>query len=306
MLLNVPGIHHVTAIAIDPQANLDFYTQVLGLRLVKQTVNFDSPDTYHFYYGDEAGRPGSILTFFPFPLADKGRTGPGMTESIAFAIPAAAFESWMLRLAEFSIDFNGPFERFGAQVISFDDPDGLHLEIASVNSKSEANSLSGFESVALCVEAPERTLKLLTETFGYTRIEEAPDRIRLQSADKNAAGGIIDLLWRPGALDRRPGGGTVHHVAFRAKSAEAQKQMREEIAALGFNVTPILDRNYFRSIYFREPGGILFEIATDPPGFAIDEKPAELGRRLQLPPWLEKSRDMIEKRLPPIRLPERK
>ncbi len=306
MKLDIPGIHHVTAIAIDPQANLDFYTQVLGLRLVKQTVNFDSPDTYHFYYGDADANPGTILTFFPFPLADRGRSGPGMTESIAFAVPEAAFEHWMLRLAEFGIDTQGPFDRFGAQVISFDDPDGLHLEIASVAASDASRSLRGFESVALCVEAPERTLKLLTGTFGYRQIAETPDRVRLQSNDPAARGSLVDLLCKPGAMHRRPGGGTVHHVAFRALSDADHKQMRDEIAALGFNVTPVLDRNYFHSIYFREPGGILFEIATDRPGFAIDENPQELGQKLQLPPWLAERRDALEKRLPPVRLPERK
>lgn len=300
----IPGIHHVTAIAIDPQANLDFYTQVLGLRLVKQTVNYDSPDTYHFYYGDEAGHPGSILTFFPFPLADKGRPGPGMTESITFAVSETAFEHWMLRLAEFGVDTQGPFERFGAPVISFEDPDGLHLEIASTASASDAKSLLGFDTVSLCVEAPERTQTLLTETFGYRQIAGTPDRIRLQSADKSALGPHIDLLCKPGAMHRRPGGGTVHHVAFRVKTDEEQKAIRAKIAELGFNVTPVLDRNYFHSIYFREPGGILFEIASDPPGFTVDEKPDQLGRKLQLPPWLEKNRADIERRLPPIRLPE--
>jgi glyoxalase family protein len=303
MMSGILGIHHVTAIAIDPQANLDFYTQVLGLRLVKQTVNYDSPDTYHFYYSDEAGHPGSILTFFPFPLADKGRPGPGMTESVTFAVPQKAFEHWMLRLAEFGVETQGPFERFGAQVISFDDPDGLHLEIASTNSASDSKSLFGFDTVSLCVEAPERTQKLLTETFGYKQIAEQPDRIRLQSTDKSAPGAFVDLLCKPGAMHRRPGGGTVHHVAFRVKTGEEQKAIRAKIAGLGFNVTPILDRNYFHSIYFREPGGILFEIATDPPGFAVDEKPNELGNKLQLPPWLEKTRADIERRLPPIRLP---
>jgi glyoxalase family protein len=304
--VTIPGIHHVTAIAIDPQANIDFYTQVLGLRLVKQTVNYDSPDTYHFYYADEAGTPGSILTFFPFPLADKGRPGPGMTESVTFAVASDAFESWMLRLAEFGVETQGPFERFGAQVIAFDDPDGLHLEIASTPSGGDSKSLLGFETVSLCVEAPERTLKLLTETFGYQQIAETSDRIRLQSADKNALGAYIDLLCRPGAMHRRPGGGTVHHVAFRVKTDEEQKDIRAKIAELGFNVTPVLDRNYFHSIYFREPGGILFEIATDPPGFTVDEKPDQLGRKLRLPPWLETKRPDIERRLPPIRLPETK
>ena len=314
MTQTIPGIHHVTAIAIDPQANIDFYTQVLGLRFVKETVNFDDPGTYHFYYGDRTGRPGTILTFFPFVMATRGRTGSGMVDAVTFAVPSESFDRWMVRLSKHAIDFDGPFTRFSHPVIGFRDPDGLKLEIATLESAGEAgisaadrgapDSIRGFDGVTLCVEAPERTIKLLTETFGYRQIADESGRIRFHAgAGDGGIGTSIDVLCHPEAMRSRLGGGIVHHVAFRARTDDEQKIWREQIVSLGFNVTPILDREYFRSIYFREPGGVLFEIATDLPGFAVDEEPDRLGTALKLPPWLEPSRASIERRLPPIRLP---
>jgi len=315
MIQTIRGLHHVTAIAIDPQANIDFYTQVLGLRLVKDTVNFDDPSTYHFYYGDKSGNPGTILTFFPFVSAGRGRRGSGMVDTVAFAAPAKSLDGWIVRLAERGVDVDGPFTRFSRPTIGFRDPDGLKLEIAAVDglepthaARSErdvAASIGGFGAVTLCVEAPERTIELLTETFGYRPVAEDSGRRRLRAANASdgTVGAELDVLCHPEAIHGRLGGGTVHHIAFRAQTDEEQHVWREKIVALGFNVTPVLDRQYFRSIYFREPGGILFEIATDPPGFAVDEAADRLGTSLKLPPWLEPKRADIERRLPPVRLP---
>ena len=315
--LGIHGLHHVTAIASGAQANLDFYTRVLGLRLVKRTVNFDAPDTYHFYYGDVAGSPGSLLTFFPFADAAAGRAGTGMAETTAFATPEAAFDRWMSGFAEEERDFDGPVTRFGAQVLGLRDPDGLRIELVAepglVGSPLGAgqheagavapHAISRLHSVALCIEAPERTAQLLTGSFGYEAIGEEAGRRRFRASGGGPAG-IVDLLCQPDRMRGRLGAGTVHHVAFRAQDETEQLTWREAILSLGFDVTPVLDRQYFRSIYFREPGGVLFEIATDPPGFATDEAPEALGTALKLPSWLEPQRAAIERRLPPLRLDE--
>jgi glyoxalase family protein len=309
------GLHHVTAIAGGAQANLDFYTGVLGLQLVKRTVNFDAPDTYHFYYGDAAGSPGSLLTFFPFADAAAGRAGSGMARATAFAIPEASFEAWMSRLAEDGRDFDGPATRFGERVLGLRDPDGLRIELvaeAGLDGAAPGNgrpdgpvpaerAIRRLHSVALCVEAPERTARLLTETLGYEAVGEEAGRWRFRAHGGGPAG-AVDLLRQPDRMRGRTGAGTVHHVAFRARDEAEQLAWREAVLASGFDVTPVLDRKYFRSIYFREPGGVLFEIATDPPGFAVDEAPETLGTALKLPPWLEPRRAEIERRLPPVRL----
>jgi glyoxalase family protein len=319
----IPGIHHVTAIAGDPQANLDFYTQVLGLRLVKKTVNFDDPGSYHFYFGDAAGTPGTILTFFPWPGAHPGRVGAGMAAATSFAIPAASLDYWMDRLAGLHPDFVAPGTRFGDQVLALRDPDGLILELIAVESATPGSSersdegiekgwanetvpaehrLRGFHGVTLCVADPKATAKLLTETFGYEAAGEQPDLLRFRSPS-GAHAAVVDLSLKPDPPPHgRMGAGTVHHVAFRAQDEKQQLEWREAIAALGVNVTAVLDRRYFHSIYFREPGGVLFEIATDPPGFQTDESFQELGTHLMLPPWLEAQRQHIERRLPPVSL----
>jgi glyoxalase family protein len=313
--IGIRGIHHVTAIAGGAQSNLDFYTKVLGLRLVKRTVNFDAPDTYHFYYGDTAGSPGSLLTFFPFENAAAGRIGTGMVETTAFAIPEKAFESWMSRLAEEGRDFDGPTMRFGEQTLSLHDPDGLRIDLVAeprLNASVPAGNAGGAQvlpehaichlhSVTICVEVPERTARLLTDTFGYEDVGEEAGRRRFRARDGGPAG-IVDLMCQPDRLRGRMGAGTVHHVAFRAHDEAEQLNWRKAIVALGFDVTPVLDRQYFRSIYFREPGGVLFEIATDPPGFTTDETPESLGTALKLPSWLESQRTVIERQLPPLHL----
>lgn len=305
------GLHHVTAIASGAQANLEFYTTVLGLRLVKRTVNFDAPDTYHFYYGDTGGSPGSLLTFFPFADAAAGRVGTGMTEATAFAIPEAAFDAWMSRLAAEGRDFDGPLTRFGEPVLGQRDPDGLRIELVAeagldgatlgggANAEARtAQAIRRLHSVALCVEAPERTARLLTDILGYEFVGEEAGRRRFRAG---GPAGVVDLLCQPDRMRGRMGAGTVHHVAFRARDDAELLAWREAVLESGLDVTPMLDRQYFHSIYFREPGGVLFEIASDPPGFATDEAPEALGTALKLPVWLEPQRAEIERRLPPLR-----
>jgi glyoxalase family protein len=308
----IPGMHHVTAIASGAQDNLDFYTRIMGLRLVKRTVNFDAPDIYHLYYGDQVGNPGTLLTFFPFEHAAPGRVGTCMAESVSFAIPEGALEPWLLRLAEHGQETDGPKPRFGNQVLGLHDPDGLRIELViepdlEQPSSTDENtgpplnrdSIAGLHSISLCVEAPERTAQLLTETFGYEPIAEEAGCQRFRSRRRGLAG-TIDVQCSPERMRGRMGAGSIHHVAFRARDGTEQLLWRQAILALGYNVTPVLDRKYFRSIYFREPGGVLFEIATDPPGFAVDEAPDALGTALKLPPWLEPRRSEIERRLQPV------
>lgn len=316
----VAGLHHVTAIASGARENLRFYESVLGLRLVKTTVNFDDPGTYHLYYGNYEASPGTILTFFPWQGAVRGRAGTGMTAATAFLIPPGTLDAWMGRFADLAIDFEAPAERFSENVLRLQDPDGLPLELvesasagelpvhegtaASVSGIPPEISIRGFHSVSLCVAGYEHSARLLTEVFGYKSEGQQGERFRFRAgADKTAAPGrYIDILCQPDTLPRsRPGAGTVHHIAFRARSEEEQLQWREKVLSFGLNVTPVLDRNYFRSVYFREPGGVLYEIATDPPGFTADEPLEHLGETLRLPAWLEPRRDIIEARLPALR-----
>lgn len=301
--MHCTGLHHITAIAVDPQANVDFYTKVLGLRLVKKTVNFDAPDVYHLYYGDHTGRPGTILTFFPFLDAGPGKAGAGQASAIRFQIAKSQLEPMMLRLAENGIDCGKPTERYGDEVLSFKDPEGLPLEIVGTDraEASEHLAVSGFDSLELAVALPARTTELLTSAFGYRQTGEADGRKRF-SVDGTGLPGInVDIVHRSDGVHGQLGGGTVHHVAFRAKDETEIREWRRHIADLGFHVTDVLDRQYFKSIYFREPGGILFEIATDPPGFSVDEPVESLGRALKLPAWLEPKRKDIERRLPPLK-----
>jgi glyoxalase family protein len=314
METKIVGLHHVTAIASDPQRNLDFYAGVLGLRFVKRTVNFDDPATYHFYFGDARGTPGTILTFFPWPDARRGIRGTGQVDAVAFAIPQGSVGYWLERLKQEHVPAEKTGPRFDEELIRFIDPDGLLVEL--IESAALANvgrwdgssvpaehSIRGFHSVSAALEGYERTAKLLTESFGYRLVDQLNNRFRFASQNETAAGRVIDLLCMPDAHPGRVASGSVHHIAFRARDDEEQRQWREHLVALGYNVTPVIDRIYFHSIYFREPGGILFEIATDPPGFTFDEDLNRLGEILRLPPWLESSRAQIEKVLPPITPP---
>ncbi|HEX6710914.1 MAG TPA: ring-cleaving dioxygenase [Rubrobacter sp.] len=305
------GIHHVTAISGEPQRNVDFYAGTLGLRLVKKTVNFDDPETYHLYYGDGAGSPGTIMTFFPWAHAPGGRIGAGQLVVTSFSIPATSLGYWTERLVEKGVRFEKPRDRFGETVLTFEDPDRLRIElVASGDGRAgwegspvpAEHTVRSFHHVALAVETTKSTAKLMTETLGFRQVDEAEGRIRFSAGD-GGPGNLVDVVNAAGFPRGSMGVGTVHHVAFRVPDEETQLALREEISALGYNVTPVLDRNYFRSIYFREPGGVLFEIATDPPGFAVDEPEEELGTHLKLPPWLETRRGRLEEGLPPLRVP---
>ena len=310
----IRGLHHVTAIASDPQWNLDFYVGLLGLRFVKRTVNFDDPGTYHFYFGDNRGTPGTILTFFPWPGARRGIRGTGQVQATAFAISPGLVGYWLERLKQQHVTAEKTSPRFGEEVIRFVDPDGLLIELIASSSPARVepwldspipaeHALHGFHSVSAALEGYERTARLLTDSFGYRLIAESGNRFRFASPDDTAPGRIVDLLCLPDTGTGRVAAGSVHHIAFRAKDEAEQLKWREHLVELGHNVTPVIDRVYFRSIYFREPGGILFEIATEPPGFALDEKLDELGMCLRLPPWMESARSQIERILPPIHVP---
>jgi glyoxalase family protein len=304
MTRTIPGLHHVTAISGPPQPNVDFFTGTLRQRLVKKTVNFDAPDTYHLYYGDESGAPGTILTFFPFADAGPGRAGPGMASAYAYAVPRGRFDGWMERLAEDAIDFAGPVERFGGRVITLRDPDGAPVELVETDRAGD-DALDGFHSVTLWERDIAPTARLLTGIFGYEEdgheTADGAERLRLR-APGEARGSVVDLVRSDAPSIGRQGAGTIHHVAFRAEDDEAQAAWREALSSAGLAVTPVIDRQYFNAIYFREPGGVLFEIATDPPGFAVDEDPAHLGEALKLPPKYEAMRDRIEAVLPPLKV----
>jgi glyoxalase family protein len=312
MSAETTGIHHVTAIAGEPQRNVDFYAGLLGLRVVKKTVNFDDPETYHLYYGDGAGAPGSIMTFFPWAGAPQGRIGAGQLTVTSFSVPAASLGYWTERLVEAGVRFEKPEERFGETVLRFSDPDGLRLELVAAGEERREgwtggpapaeHSVRGFHHVTLAVADPSRTAKLLTDPLGFRQTREAEGRTRYEVGE-GGPGNAVDIADATGFPRGTTGVGTVHHVAFRVPNEAAQLELREKVSSLDYNVTPVLDRNYFRSIYFREPGGVLFEIATDPPGFAVDEEPEHLGESLKLPPWLELRRERLEEALPSLRVP---
>jgi glyoxalase family protein len=310
----IRGLHHVTAIASDPQRNLDFYVGLLGLRFVKRTVNFDDPGTYHLYFGDNRGTPGTILTFFPWPGARRGIRGTGQIEATAFAISPDSAGYWLERFEQQHVTAEKTSPRFGQDVIRFTDPDGLLIELIASDFLPQIepwadgfvpaeHALRGFHSVSAALEGYERTARLLTESFGYRLVEESENRFRFASPAESAPGRIIDLLCLPDTGMGRVAAGSVHHIAFRAKDEQEQLQWRKHLADLGYNVTPVIDRTYFHSIYFREPGGVLFEIATEPPGFTSDEKLEELGTHLRLPPSMESARSQIEEILPRIQVP---
>jgi glyoxalase family protein len=296
------GIHHITAIAGDPQRNLDFYTEALGLRLVKRTVNFDDPGSYHFYFGDNIGSPGTIMTFFPWPGARRGARGSGQVTTVSFAVPRNSMAFWKERLRATHVIAEEIEGRFGRNALRFLDPDGLQLElVASANEESPSErAIRGFAAPTLEVRNPEKTEKLLTEILGFEFGAEENDRRRFRGSGSNASA-EIDLVSSEAGFGQIAAG-TVHHIAFRAADDDEQLKVREQLAARGLNVTAVIDRQYFHSIYFREPNGILFEIATDGPGFLIDEPADALGETLKLPPIYESKRNEIERVLPTIHL----
>lgn len=308
------GIHHVTAIASDPQRNVDFYAGILGLRLVKRTVNFDDPTTYHFYFGDEPGHPGTLLTFFPWPDTRRGRQGAGQVAVTSFAIPPSSVGFWIERFINKRVDFSQPQSRYDDErVIAFKDHDGFMGELVAhpAADKREGwagagvpgeHSIRGLFSVTLWQETCDPTARVLTDSLGF-RLDREQGSISRYVAGDGGPGTIVDLRCVPGLWQGVLGAGTVHHVAFRAADESRQLEAREQLTSAGLNVTPVLDRDYFRSIYFREPSGVLFEIATDPPGFLIDEPLDSLGSALKLPAWLEPRRFEIEALLPNIQPP---
>jgi glyoxalase family protein len=296
------GIHHITAIAGDPQRNLDFYTEALGLRLVKRTVNFDDPGSYHFYFGDNIGTPGTIMTFFPWPGARRGARGSGQVTTVSFAVARNSMAFWKERLRATHVIAEEIEGRFGSNALRFLDPDGLQLElVASANEESSSERpIPGFAAPTLEVRNPEKTEELLTEILGFEFGAEENNRRRFRGSGSNASA-EIDLVSSEAGFGQIAAG-TVHHIAFRAADDDEQLKVREQLATRGLNVTPVIDRQYFHSIYFREPNGILFEIATDGPGFLIDEPADALGETLKLPPIYESKRNEIERVLPTIHL----
>jgi glyoxalase family protein len=317
------GIHHVTAITGNPQRNMKFYVDNLGLRLVKLTVNQDDPTSYHLYYGDELGRPGTILTFFNWPNIPEGHRGTSEVAATSFLIPEDSISYWTNRFKNKQIQFRGPDNRFeNEQVISFNDPDGLELELVAHKSSMERetkvwkegpipveHAIRGFYSVTLSERGYEYTASVLTDELGFVPTHKDGSRFRYEIPSRGSAGkedidgaSIVDVMCLPYTQQANIGIGSVHHVAYRTPSDEQQQVLRQSIVKAGLNATPVIDRFYFHSVYFQEPGGILFEIATNPPGFTIDEKAEELGSRLVLPPWLEPDRKRLEKILPKVDL----
>ncbi|MFY8040034.1 MAG: ring-cleaving dioxygenase [Bosea sp. (in: a-proteobacteria)] len=311
----MPGLHHVTAIAGSAAGNLAFYRDVLGLRLIKQTVNFDDPGTHHLYFGDHQGSPGSILTFFPHEQAAPGRVGVGQVGETVFAVPQASLGFWTERFIALSVPFSPPEKRFGETVLSFQDRDGTRLALVAL---AEADALPGWtgdgvgtehairgiRSVTLWVASSDRSAAVLTGALGFREAAREGNVVRHQVGTETTApvmGGAVDLRIASDVLAGRMGAGSVHHVAFRAASDEDQAAMSAALAdRLGIQTTEQMDRCYFRSVYFREPSGVIFEIATDAPGFATDETIETLGSDLRLPSWLEGRRADIKRALPPL------
>jgi glyoxalase family protein len=305
----ITGIHHVTAIAGDAQKNLEFYAGILGIRMVKKTVNFDGPEVYHFYYGDETGTPGSILTFFPYQGLVKGRHGKGMLNTTTFSVPLTSLDYWLNRLKKYGIAYKEPQERFeGEVVVYFEDTDGLGLELVFNDKDTRPaysggpvpaeHTIRGFYNVEVWEEGYERTAGLLTEQLEHTLIAEKSNRFRFAAND--SPGNYVDIICTPDSLRGLGGSGTVHHIAFSTPGKTEQLEVRDRIVKRMLNPTPVLDRNYFTSIYFREPGGVLFEVATAVPGFTVDESVEHLGEALKLPAQFEKERARLEQLLPAV------
>lgn len=309
MTIKPHGIHHVTAIARDPQQNVDFYTKALGLRLVKQTVNFDAPHIWHLYYGDEKGSPSSILTFFPWPGVSKGRDGAGMTSATALSVPAESLGFWSQHLKSLNIETEISKDAANNDLLELRDHDGMRLQLVGTKGDTRSgwdgvgnipaeHAIRGLHAVELSETAIDPTAFMLQDLLGMNYSGENSGRASFSMAD-GSSGAQVEVM---GGVRERgmQAGGTVHHVAFSAPDLATMELWQQELRERGVSVTQIMDRQYFKSIYFREPGGVLFEIATDEPGFATDEQLLELGRKLQLPPWLEPSREQIEFALPKI------
>lgn len=306
------GIHHITASAGNPQQNLNFYGGLLGLRLVKKTVNFDDPSTYHLHYGDGTGRPGSVITFFTYENMKQGQPDRGQAIAVSFSVPQESMQFWMDYLQDQGVEIVDPFERFGKHIIGFQDPDGLHLELVGDPAASSADgwtggpvpakhAIRGLHGATFAEDNAQPTGLLLTEFLGFDEIGEEFDRVLYQSDSQ--FGSTIEII--DGAeLDGKSGRGTVHHLAFRSKDEEKLRQLRQKLIKEGYHLTEVENRQYFNSTFFHEPGGILFEIATDGPGYTVDEPIKKLGFSLKLPPNLESKRSLIEADLPELQTPD--
>jgi glyoxalase family protein len=310
MANTIQGIHHITAIAGNAQRNYNFYTRVLGLRMVKRTVNFDDPGTYHFYYGNENGAPGTILTFFPWEGIVNGRAGTGMATEIGYSVPVGSLEFWTDRFKEHKVKKGAMAERMGETYLPLEDPDGLKINLIVPKHADDRTgwttpevgataATKGFHSVTLNLRSIQPTAAILTDVFGYELKEQEANRYRYVTPAGTTAS-IVDLVEDPQGVRGLSGGGTNHHVAFRVPNETVQMEFREKILSRGLHITPKINRDYFFSLYFREPGGVLFELATDNPGFTVDEPLAELGTHLKLPAQYEGMRKDIEKSLPAL------
>ena len=312
MAASIPGIHHVTCITGDVQKCTDFYVSVLGLRFVKKSINQDLPDTYHIYFADYIGSPGTLMTFFGWPKWPKRRTGSGQVTAVSFAVPEGSLDSWSARLRKLGVDHRRT-SHMGNDLIALQDPDGIELElVAKANDErwvawpdgpvDKEHAIRGFHSVTLTVAEAAGTLNLLTNTMGFRKATQEGNRTRLETGE-GGPHSIVDVVESPEGPVGEESTGTVHHVAWRTPDAQAQIDWRDVLMRAGRNVTPVIDRWYFKSIYYREPGGVLFEIATDGPGFTVDESPEKLGTTLSLPPWFQVQRELLDQILPPIVVP---
>ncbi len=308
----IQGLHHITAVARDPQRNVNFYRNLLGQRLIKKTVNFDVPDTYHFYYADYLGTPGSVMTHFAWPKTRRAVRGNGTTTAMAYSLPAGSLGFWQEYLERNNVKTEPIETRFGADVLAFDDPDGLRIEliesspVPGIQPWPEGpipaqHELQGFHSATLWLDDIQATADLLTGSMGYTFAGQQANRYRFIGS-QDTPGSILDLLHRPGGNQAAFGAGSIHHIAFRVPDDETELAYQASIRQAGLGVTPVRDRSYFHSIYFNEPGGVLFEIATNTPGFDLDEAREKLGESLKLPEWLEPQRTEIELGLAPLSL----
>ncbi len=304
------GIHHISIISGDPQVNVDFYFKTLGLRMVLKTVNQDDPSTYHLFYANGEGQPGSSITFFPWPMAIQSKPGTGQVSTISFLVPKGTQDFWIDRFASRDVPFGTPIERFGKKVLPFRDPDGLNLELVEESRIdgipawkdgpiSEENAIRGFWGSVLWLTQTESTQTILQEVMGYELSAKDDDLTMLKTTAP--LGHSIILKKESEAVQGKTGRGTVHHIAFRAKDEKELAMMRNQVLEMGLSPTEIIDRHVFKSVYFHTPDGVLFEMATDGPGYdSIVENKSDMGKLLFLPPWLEKKREMIEKRLQPI------
>jgi glyoxalase family protein len=309
---NLPGIHHVTSITGDAQKCVDFYVGVLGLRFIKKSINQDMPDTYHIYFGDNVGSPGTAMTFFGWPTWPKRRKGSGQVTTVSFSVPQRSVDFWKSRLRKLGVDANKT-SRFGTDAIVISDPDGIELELVGQASDQpwvpwpdspvdEDHAIRGFHSVTMTVAEPAATFDLLVKTMDLRKTGQEGRRTRFETG-KGGPHSIVDVVESPEGPEGEESIGTVHHVAWRASDATHQAEWREVLVKAGRNVTPVIERYYFKSIYYREPGGVLFEIATDGPGFTVDETVESLGTSLSLPPWFQVRRERLDETLPPIVVP---